>query len=183
MEFNWTEDKMARWHHWLHGHEFEQTRGDGEGQGSLQSMGSQWIGQDWTTTVALQCCVSFCYTMQWTNHMSTYVPSLWNLPPPPSYPFRSSRALSWAPCVLVAQSCPTLGDCRDSVWRLMAPLSMRFSRQEYWSGLPFPSPGFFPDLGVEPRSCALQAHSLPSEPPGAPCAIQKTSVSSLFYTW
>ena len=38
-----------------------------------------------------------------------------------------------------------------------APLSMGFSRQEYWSGLPFPSPGDLPDPGIEPRSPALQA--------------------------
>ena len=47
-----------------------------------------------------------------------------------------------------------------------APLSMGFSRQEYWSGLPFPSPEDLPDPGIEPRSSALQADSLPSEPPG-----------------
>ena len=49
-----------------------------------------------------------------------------------------------------------------------APLSMEFSGQEYWSGLPFPSPGDLPDPGIEPRSLALQADSLPSEPPGKP---------------
>ena len=64
-----------------------------------------------------------------------------------------------------------------------APLSMEFSRQEYWSGLPFPlqeifqeisrrssrrSPGDLPDPGIEPGSPALQADSLPSEPPGKP---------------
>ena len=49
---------------------------------------------------------------------------------------------------------------------------MGFSRQEYWSGLPFPSPGDLPDPGVEPRSTALQADSLPSEPPGKPAQIQ-----------
>ena len=43
---------------------------------------------------------------------------------------------------------------------------MEFSRQEYWSGLPFPSPGDLPNLGIEPWSPALQADSLPSEPPG-----------------
>ena len=47
-----------------------------------------------------------------------------------------------------------------------APLSMEFSRQEYWSGLPCPSPGDLPDPGIEPGSSALQAVSLPSEPPG-----------------
>ena len=49
-----------------------------------------------------------------------------------------------------------------------APPSMGFSRQEYWSGLPFPSPGDLPDPGVEPRSPALQADALSSEPPGKP---------------
>ena len=47
-----------------------------------------------------------------------------------------------------------------------ASLSRRFSRQEYWSELPFPSPGDLPDPGVEPRYPALQADALPSEPPG-----------------
>ena len=46
-----------------------------------------------------------------------------------------------------------------------APLSMEFFRQEYWNGLPFPSPGDLPDPGIEPGSPALQADSLPSEPP------------------
>ena len=45
-----------------------------------------------------------------------------------------------------------------------APLSMEFSRQEYWSGLPFPSPGVLPDPGIKPRSPVLQADPLPSEP-------------------
>ena len=47
-----------------------------------------------------------------------------------------------------------------------APLSRGFSRQEYWSGLPFPSPGDLPNPGIEPGSPALQAEALPSEPPG-----------------
>ena len=45
---------------------------------------------------------------------------------------------------------------------------MEFSRQEYWRGLPFPTPGDLPDPGIEPGSPALQANSLPSEPPGKP---------------
>ena len=45
---------------------------------------------------------------------------------------------------------------------------MVFSRQEYWSGLQFPSPGDLPDPGIEPGSPTLQADSLPSEPPGKP---------------
>ena len=62
--------------------------------------------------------------------------------------------------VLVAQSCPTFCDPTDE-----APLSMGFSRQEYCSGLPFPSPGDLPNPGMEPRSAVLWADSLPFEPP------------------
>ena len=47
-----------------------------------------------------------------------------------------------------------------------APPSMEFSKQEYWSGLPFPSPGDLPKPGMEPGSSTLQADALPSEPPG-----------------
>ena len=57
-----------------------------------------------------------------------------------------------------------------------APLSVGISRQEYRSGLPLPSPGDLPDPGMEPRSPALQADSLPSEPPGKP---KNTGVGSL----
>ena len=49
-----------------------------------------------------------------------------------------------------------------------APQPVEFSRQEYWSGLSFPSPGDLPDPGIEPRSPALQADALPSQPPGKP---------------
>ena len=57
-----------------------------------------------------------------------------------------------------------------------APQSMEFSRQEYWSGLPFPSPGDLPNPWIESRSPALQADSLPFEPPGKP---KNTGVGSL----
>ena len=56
-----------------------------------------------------------------------------------------------------------------------APLSMGFSRQEHWSGLPFPSPGDLPNPGIKPRSPALQADALTSEPPGKP--LQPCSVN------
>ena len=67
---------------------------------------------------------------------------------------------------LVAKSCLTLA----IPWTVpcQVPLSMGFSRQEYWNGLPFPSPGYLPDLGIEPRSPALQVDSLPAELPGKP---------------
>ena len=59
-----------------------------------------------------------------------------------------------------------------------ASRSMGFSRQEYQSGLPFPSPGDLPYPGIEPRSPALQADTLPSEPPGKPCSGWKYQKNS-----
>ena len=67
---------------------------------------------------------------------------------------------------MVAKSCLTL----VTPWTVVCqdPLSMGFSGQEYWSGLPFPSPGDLPNPGIEPRSPALQADSLPIQLPGKP---------------
>ena len=56
-----------------------------------------------------------------------------------------------------------------------SPQSMEFSRQEYWSGLPFPSPGDLPNPGIETSSPTLQADTLPSEPPGKPKSIKSYS--------
>ena len=57
-----------------------------------------------------------------------------------------------------------------TLWTVVheASPSMGFSRQEYWSGLPFPSPGNLPNPGIEPRSPALQADAITSEPLGKP---------------
>ena len=74
----------------------------------------------------------------------------------------------------VAQSCPTLRSHGLQPTRLPCPWG--FSRQECWSGLPCPPPGDFPGPGVEPRSHALQADSLPAEPTGKP---KNTGVGSL----
>ena len=52
-----------------------------------------------------------------------------------------------------------------------APPSMGFSRQEYWHGLPFPSPGDLPDSGIEPSAPTFRANALPSEPLGKPLAM------------
>ena len=73
--------------------------------------------------------------------------------------------------VLVAQLCLTLRDPMD--YSPLGSPSMEFFRQESWSGLPFPSPGDLPHPGMEPRSPALQADSLPSEPPGKPFSTMK----------
>ena len=58
---------------------------------------------------------------------------------------------------------------------------MEFSRQEYWSGLPFPSPEDFPDLGIELRSPTLQADSLLSEVPGKPSSWCKGNRKKLAF--
>ena len=65
---------------------------------------------------------------------------------------------------LVTKSCPTFA----TPWTIapQTPLSMSFSRQKYWSGLPFPSPGDLPNPGIEPWSPVLQADSLLTELPG-----------------
>jgi len=72
-----------------------------------------------------------------------------------------------------------------------APLSMGFSRQEYWNGLPFPSPGELPNPVIEPRSPALQADSLPTELRGKPhinCQLffylfEVIKPDNLYYDW
>ena len=61
----------------------------------------------------------------------------------------------------VTQSCPALCDPRD--YSRQSPLSIEFSRQEYWNGLPCPSPGDLPKPGIESGSPALQGDSLPSK--------------------
>ena len=70
------------------------------------------------------------------------------------------------PKVLVPQSCLTL--CNPRTVASQAPLSMEFSRQRYWSALPFPPSRALPDPRMEPRSPVLQVDSLPAEPPGKP---------------
>ena len=73
-------------------------------------------------------------------------------------------------CVLFTQSCPTLCDPMDCTAH-QALLSMGFSRQGYWSGLPLLSPGDFPNPGIEPMSPALQSDALASELLGKPLNI------------
>ena len=79
---------------------------------------------------------------------------------------------------LVSRSCPIL----VTPWTVahQAPLSVGFPRQEYWNGLPFPSPGYLPDQGIEPKSPALQADFfLPSELQGIPEAFKVLPKSHL----
>ena len=73
--------------------------------------------------------------------------------------------------------CQSLGGVQlfATLWTVAhkAPLSVGFSRQEYWSGQPFPSPGDLPHPGIEPRSPALQEDSLLTKPPGKPPIIRR----------
>ena len=66
--------------------------------------------------------------------------------------------------------------------------SMGFSRQEFWSGLPFPSPGDLPNPGIEPGSPALEADALTSESPGKPyyvevCSFYACFLESFYHKW
>ena len=80
-------------------------------------------------------------------------------------PLLFSLYLPVAAC-LTTQSCPTL--CDPWTIACQAPLSTGFCRQEYWSRLPFPSPGDLPDPGIEPASPALAGRFFTTEPPGKP---------------
>ena len=108
--------------------------------GVLWFMGSQRVGHDWATELTWFL-LSGRLHHRWEN--------------------RKIRKK-----VLVAQLCPT--HCDPMTVAHQAPPFMEFSRQEHWSGLPFPSPGHLPNPGIEPRSPILQAGSLPSESPGKP---------------
>ena len=68
-------------------------------------------------------------------------------------------------CCVSRSISPILFVPMDSSPPWNSPLSMEFSRQEYWSESPFPSPGYIPNPGIEPGAPQLQADSLPSEPP------------------
>ena len=93
-------------------------------------------------------------------------------------PMDGSPPGSSVPGILQARTLEWVAISFSSAWKLLshaqlfvtpwttahqAPLSMRFSRQGYWSGVPFPSPGDLPHPGIKPRSAALQADSLPTE--------------------
>ena len=120
-----------------------------EKPGGLQSIRLHRVRHDW---LDLAC----TYTRPFFNHFFFY----W---------------VVWDLCIFwikkeseseVALSCLTLCDPMDCTHQ--APPSMEFFRQEYWNGLPLPSPGDLPDPGIEPGSPTLQADTLLSEPPENP---------------
>ena len=93
-------------------------------------------------------------------HVSLCIFSAWSFPPPASM---------YSCCAVL---CLVTGHVQLFVtpWTVarQASLSMEFSRQEYWSGLPCPTPGDLPNSRIKQRSPALQVDSLPSKPPGKP---------------
>ena len=118
------------------------------------------------------------WAISWLHHLSSFYSS---------YSTLTCRDLSsWSLLlaelklkVLVTQSCPTLCDSMDCSHQ--ASLSMEFSWQEYWSGLPFPSPEDLPEPGIKHGFPALQTDSLPTESPGKPpwaelCPLQNSYV-------
>ena len=134
-----------------------------EEPGGLQSMGWQRLRHDWATS-------PFTHTLEWSwgSDLRSYF-----------FPLNPQ---------IRKQNCLKTGVCLSFslVWLFVTPwtiacqtpLSVGFSRQEYWSGLSFPSPGGLPNPGIEPGSPTLQADSLPSEPPGSRKDFLKTYLFS-----
>ena len=89
----------------------------------------------------------------------------------------ASRCPCWSLSFFTCSMCAQLLSDSRTIAR-QAPLSMGFSRQEYWSGLPCPPPGGLPHPGMEPRSPALQADSSPSEPPATLPGLTRESAIS-----
>ena len=113
----------------------------------------QWVTGDWTTRTTWAFQPSFIYFI---NNISRSLGSLWWTVS--KWKWKKVKSLSHVQLF-------------RTPWTVayQAPLSMGFFGQEHWSGLPFPSPGYLPNPGIKPRSPALQADALTSEPPGKPC--------------
>ena len=145
----------------------------------------RWVLYRWATGEE-----ALLYRCDWLNHWSLKIdstsspsplPGKKKFPEPHYHPtccyawFIIDNPSSWISllCVhvytyLESWSCSVVSNSLQSHVAYEAPPSMEFSRQEYWSGLPFSSPGDIPNPGIKPRFPALQADALPSEPPGKP---------------
>ena len=128
--------------------------------------GAQWVGSHHGALSRSWCLVRSSPSRE----LSTAVPvcALWLMLTLPSSPWvkaTENRTAFHIVCVCVCESLSFV-----TPWTVVhhSSLSMEFSRQEYWSGLPIPYPEDLPDPGIEPESSALQVVSLPSEPSGKP---------------
>ena len=104
-------------------------------------------------------CWCFMPITLFNHHNSLWIKTICRKEQVPGLPGR------WCVCVCLSPSCVWLF---ASPWTVshQAPLSMEFSRQKYWSGVPLPFPGDLPNPGIKPQSLALQRDSLPSESTG-----------------
>ena len=131
----------------------------------------------WYITLHLYVCVCVysAWRKKWQPTQCSCVENSWTEEPSGLHGITKERNSTWllnsngihrAVLCIVAQLCPTL----VTPWAVarQAPLSMGFSRQEDWSGLPGPPPGDLPNPGIKSRSPAMQADSLPAELPGKP---------------
>ena len=140
--------------------------------GGLQSMWSQTARHDWATNICKKLRVRYTKSILHLNVINAWIKlycfKILNMIPSPwktswSILLRKQRNWKWSRARLFVTTW-TVAD--------QAPPSMGFSRQEYCNGLPFSSPGDLPNPGIKPKSPALQADALPSEPPGKPLRKQ-----------
>ena len=152
-----TEDEMVGWHRWLNGPWVWANSGRWwrtEKPGVLQFMGSQRVGHDFSSVQLLSRAPMDCSTPGFPVHHQLREPTQTCVhcvrdDIQLSHPLSSPSPPAFAPWTVDHQ----------------APLSMGFSWQQYWSVLPCPSLGDLSNPGIKPRSPALQADSLPYEPP------------------
>ena len=133
----------------------------------MKSLSLVWLfATPWTVACQAPLSVGFSRQEYWSGLSS---PSPGDLPDP---------GIKLQSPTLQADSLPSEPPGKSKMWKSLSRVwlfvtpwtiqSMEFSRPEYWSGWPFPSPRDLPNPGIEPRSPALQADSLPAEPPGKP---------------
>ena len=175
-----------------------------EEPGRLQSMGSLRVRHDWVTSLSL---FTFMHWRRKWQPTPVFLPGefqgrgslvgcrLWGHTESDRTEV-TQRQQQWSPrrkllwnslrhSCSVAQSCPTLCNPMDCG----LPLSIEFSRQEYWSGLPFPTPGNLPDPAILPASLvspALEGGFYPSEPTGKQLVIAQCQLQlkvSLYYVF
>ena len=151
-----TEDEMAGWHHQCDEHEFEQALGAGDGQGGLLCC-SPWSCKELDMTEGLNWLTDLEKGFSGERQANLFPISLRIFHSLlRSIQSKMNKRKKWSE---VAQLCLTLCDPMDC--SLPGCSVHGFSRQEYWSGLPFPSPGNLLNPEIEPASPALQADALP----------------------
>ena len=140
-----------------------------EEPGGLQSMGSRRVRQDWATKQQNTTSLSLILLILSASSFAEI--EFTNLSPSPGW--KLLAVLSWFIHVHLLVTPWTVAH--------QAPLSMGFSRQEYWSGLPCPPPGDLPSQRIEPMSPALQADSFLSEPAGKPESFLEVEIILTLY--